>query len=108
MLTFLNDSLGRPPGADDWGISTCTTPTRPMTQAELDTICEAWDLVGSHDSTDNRMDLWDGGDADEHPDTRDEIIAIARDCGLATEVVDGILRLPLTKQLDDEIGENWV
>lgn len=85
------------------------TPTRPMTQDELDTICRVWADAGSDDPTDRWLELWDGGDADDHPEERDAIIAIARDCGLEARVDEnGVLQLQKTQQLHDEIGARWI
>ena len=83
------------------------TPSRPMTQDELDLICQVWADAGSDDPTDTWLELWDGGDADEHPEKRDAIVAVANDVGIEAAVVDGILRVQKTQQLHDEIGSHW-
>ena len=80
------------------------TPTRPMSQDELDQICSVWADKGSDDPTDRWLELWDGGDADHHQQERDAIIAIATDCGLESGVENGVLRVQKTQQLHDEIG----
>ena len=84
------------------------TPTRPMTQDELDLICQVWADSGSDDPTDRWLELWDGGDADEHPQERDAIITIATELGLTAVVQDGVLRVQKTQQLHDEIGAHWI
>ncbi len=84
------------------------TPTRPMTQDELDRICRVWADVGSDDPTDRWLELWDGGDADDHPEQRDAIIAIATACGLEARVERGVLQVQKTQQLHDEIGARWI
>jgi hypothetical protein len=84
------------------------TPSRPMTQDELNRICRVWADVGSDDPTDRWHQIWDGGDADDHPEERDAIIAIAADCGLETKIEDGVLMLQKTQQLHDEIGARWI
>ncbi|ARU51284.1 hypothetical protein JN535_11440 [Cellulosimicrobium cellulans] len=84
------------------------TPTRPMTQDELDRICRVWADCGSDDPTDRWLELWDGGDADDHPEQRDAIVAIAREVGLEAAVEDGVLRVQKTQQLHDEIGARWI
>ena len=82
-------------------------PTRQMTQDELDRVCRVWADQGSDDPTDSWLRLWDGGDADEHPDERDAILDIARACGLVARVDKGVLELQKTQQLHDEIGARW-
>lgn len=57
-----------------------------MTPEELKLICRVWQDNGSDDPTGQWLELWDGGDSDEHPDERDAIIAIATACGLPTEM----------------------
>ncbi|WP_134321809.1 hypothetical protein [Cumulibacter soli] len=84
------------------------TPNRPMTQDELDLICRVWADEGSDDSTDTWLELWDGGDADDNPEKRDAIIAVAAEVGIEAEVVNGILRVRKTQQLHDEIGARWI
>lgn len=84
------------------------TPTRPMTQNELDRICRVWADEGSDDPTDRWLELWDGGDADDHAEERDAIIAIAIACGLESSTDDGVLRVQKTQQLHDEIGAKWL
>jgi hypothetical protein len=84
------------------------TPTRPMTQDELDRICRVWADEGSDDPTDQWLELWDGGDADDEPEARDAIIAIATDCGLEAKVERGVLMVQKTQQLHDEIGARWI
>ncbi len=69
------------------------TPSRAMTQDELDRICRVWADVGSDDPTDRWLQLWDGGDADDHPGDRDAIMAIAAACGLQARVEDGVLNV---------------
>lgn len=83
------------------------TPTRPMSQAELDLICQVWADKGSDDPTDQWLELWDGGDADEYPEQRDAILAVATAVGLETSMQHGVLRVQKTQQLHDEIGEKW-
>lgn len=80
-------------------------PNRAMTQAELDQICDVWADSGSDDPTDQWLNLWDGGDADEHPQERDAIIAIATSVGLTAEVRDGVLWLQKTRQLHDATNQ---
>ncbi|MCQ9368370.1 hypothetical protein NQ036_08995 [Brevibacterium sp. 91QC2O2] len=82
-------------------------PTRPMTQDELDLICSVWADAGSDDPTDQWLELWDGGDADDHVEQRDAIIAIAQDVGIESRIERGFLQVRKTQQLHDEIGENW-
>lgn len=89
-------------------MSNYATPTRAMTQDELDLVCGIWDEVGSHDATNQWMELWDGGEADDHPEQRDAIIALAKDCGLIAEVRGGVLWVQLTQQIDDEIARAWI
>lgn len=84
------------------------TPTRSMTQPELDLVCQIWADAGSDDPTDHWLQLWDGGDADAHPRERDAVIALATDCGLQTRMVDGVLGVQKTQQLHDEIGARWI
>ncbi|MFW6773786.1 hypothetical protein ACOACO_05850 [Nocardioides sp. CPCC 205120] len=84
------------------------TPTRPMTQDELDRICRVWADAGSDDPTDRWLELWDGGTADDHPEERDAIVAIATACGLEARVEDGVLKVQKTQQLHDEIGARWI
>jgi hypothetical protein len=67
------------------------SPTRRMTQEELDRICR----------------IWAGGDADEYPEERDAIIAIATDCGLRAGMENRVLRVQKTQQLHDEILSKW-
>lgn len=83
------------------------TPTRPMTQDELDLICGVWDEVGSVDPTDQWLELWDGGDADDYPAERDAIVALAAACGLESKMERGVLMVQQTQQISDEIGKNW-
>lgn len=83
------------------------SPTRPMTQEELDRICRIWADKGSDDPTGEWMELWDGGDADEYPEERDAIIAIATDCGLRAGMENRVLRVQKTQQLHDEILSKW-
>ncbi|RKW70213.1 hypothetical protein [Galactobacter caseinivorans] len=83
------------------------TPTRPMTQAELDLICQVWADNGSDDPTDQWLELWDGGDADEYPEQRDAILAVATAVGLETSMKKGVLMVQKTQQLHDEIGQKW-
>ncbi|CAM3415327.1 hypothetical protein [Stackebrandtia soli] len=84
------------------------TPNRPMNQGELDLICRIWADCGSDDPTDRWLQLWDGGDADDHPEQRDAVIALAKEVGLEVTVVEGILNVQKTQQLHDEIGARWI
>ncbi|MDT9593929.1 hypothetical protein RDV89_12680 [Nocardioides zeae] len=84
------------------------TPTRPMTQDELDLVCRHWADHGSDDPTDRWLQLWDGGDADEHPAERDAIVEVATRVGLETKVEQGVLMVQKTQQLHDEIGARWI
>ncbi|MEV7431250.1 hypothetical protein AB0N29_16665 [Nocardioides sp. NPDC092400] len=84
------------------------TPTRPMTQDELDLICRVWAAEGSDDPADRWLQLWDGGDADAHPEERDAIVATATACGLRAFVESGVLKVEKTQQLHDEIGSRWI
>ncbi|WP_345272224.1 hypothetical protein [Nocardioides nanhaiensis] len=79
-----------------------------MTQTELDLVCRVWADAGSDDPTDRWLLLWDGGDADDHPQERDAIIAVATACGLQTQMVTGVLHVQKTQQLHDEIGASWI
>lgn len=81
------------------------TPSRPMTQDELDLVCQVWADKGSDDSTGQWMELWDGGDSGEDPERRDAIVALADELGLQHEVVKGVLRVQHTQQTYDECGQ---